>query len=228
MRLLAAKARANGLAERADVRSRVNLAVDNTLASVQIEQMRVEISISDEQLQSAYEERKAGLEEATARHILIAFEGSPAAPPDAEPLSEEAAKAKAEEIRARIVGGEDFAKVAEAESHDRGSAALGGDLGSFGRGQMVPEFEQAAFEGEVGAILPVVRTQFGYHVIQVTDRGARPLDEVRDEIVDELRSERLQAEVEALSAGLAPVFDDAFFGQGAPAAEGEDGGSASE
>ena len=228
MRLLAEKAKSNGLAERPDVMSRVNLAVDNTLASAQIDKMRDDIVISDEQLKTAWEAKKDSLEQAKARHILIAFEGSPAVPSGETPLTEEAAREKAESIRARLLAGEDFATVAEAESHDLGSAARGGDLGAFGRGQMVEEFEKAVFEGEVGAIQPLVRTQFGYHIIQVEERGVQPLDEVREDLTAELTGEKLQAEVDSLSQGLSPVFDESFFGAVPTMPESPHGGSASE
>ena len=110
------------------------------------------------------------------RHILIAFKGSPAAQEGKPELTEEQAKAKAEELHKQIVGGASFEELAKKESDDVGSGARGGDLGEFGRGQMVPEFEKAAFEAKVGEVTPVVRTQFGYHIIKVDEHG---IDAVR-------------------------------------------------
>ncbi|HUC38860.1 MAG TPA: peptidylprolyl isomerase [Candidatus Acidoferrum sp.] len=71
----------------------------------------------------------------------------------------------ANDVRDKIVKGESFAKMAEAFSLD-GTRKRGGDLGFFGRGEMVKEFEQAAFALQVGELSPVVRTQFGYHIIK--------------------------------------------------------------
>lgn len=80
-----------------------------------------------------------------------------------------AAKAKIDAIRARLLAGEDFATLA-AENSDCPSGQRGGDLGSFGKGMMVPEFEKAAYEQAVGVIGEVVKTNFGYHIVKVTER----------------------------------------------------------
>jgi parvulin-like peptidyl-prolyl isomerase len=72
--------------------------------------------------------------------------------------------------------GADFAQMAKQSSADTGSGANGGDLGWFGKGAMVAEFEEAAFSQEIGAVGEPVQSQFGYHIIQVIDRQERPLD----------------------------------------------------
>lgn len=114
--------------------------------------------------------------ERRASHILIPF-GS----------DEAAAKAKADKIVAELrEHPEKFAEVAKAESADPGSAKNGGDLNFFGPGMMVPEFDKAVFSAEKGKILDPVKTQFGYHIIEVTDvkpSTVRPYEEVRPEIV---------------------------------------------
>lgn len=88
----------------------------------------------------------------------------------------EAAKKKAEGILEKIKVGEDFAKLAKSESQDPGSAASGGDLGYFGKGKMVPDFENAAFALNVGEVSGLVKTPYGYHIIKVTDKKG---DEVK-------------------------------------------------
>jgi len=89
---------------------------------------------------------------AKARHILVDTEDA------------------CNELKARILAGEDFAEVARAHSKCP-SGRRGGDLGEFPRGAMVPEFDEAVFTGEVGTVLGPVRTQFGHHLIEVTDRS---------------------------------------------------------
>lgn len=79
------------------------------------------------------------------------------------------AKSKAAEVLAKVKAGEDFAELAKKHSQDS-SAANGGDLGFFGKGQMVPEFEQAAFALPVGQTSEVVKTKFGYHIIKVLEK----------------------------------------------------------
>lgn len=94
------------------------------------------------------------------------------------PYSDAEALALANELRERILAGEDFAALAQAYSDDTGSGANGGDLGWFGRGMMVPTFEEAAFSLPVGEISEPVKTDFGYHLIEVLERDeARPKEE---------------------------------------------------
>ena len=88
---------------------------------------------------------------ASARHILV---------PDESTCSD---------LKSQIENGADFADVAKQHSQCP-SGQRGGDLGQFGRGQMVPEFDQVVFSGDVGAVLGPVKTQFGYHLIEVTQR----------------------------------------------------------
>ena len=102
-------------------------------------------------------------EQVHARHILISVAS------DATDADREAALSKAISITQRIKDGEDFATLAQQYSDDTGSGAQGGDLGFFGRGQMVTEFEQAAFSLPVGEISEPVLSQFGYHIIEVLE-----------------------------------------------------------
>ena len=91
------------------------------------------------------------MSQATARHILV----------DSE--------AKCQSIIDEIKGGADFADLAKKHSSCP-SGSSGGELGTFGKGQMVPEFETACFDGEVNAVQGPIKTQFGFHVVEVTKR----------------------------------------------------------
>jgi len=99
-----------------------------------------------------------------ASHILLMYEGSARS---SATRTKEEAQAEIEALAQRIQGGEDFGAIA-AEVSDCPSGARGGDLGSFGRGQMVREFEDTAFALGVGETSGVVETDFGFHLIQRT------------------------------------------------------------
>ena len=145
-------------------------------------------AVDDAKVQAAYDKQVAEFQpqpEFSAAHILVD--------------SEEKAKA----LKAEIDGGADFAEVAKANSSD-GSAASGGDLGWFGPGQMVPEFETAVSGMEVGAVSGPVQSQFGWHLIKLNDKRettAPALEEARPVIEDQLRQEALQARIAELRAG---------------------------
>ena len=155
---------------------------------------------SDEEIAAFYNENAARFtqgEEVTARHILIGAQ-------DVDDAEKAKAKAKAEELRKQLVEGADFAALAAANS-DCPSKAEGGSLGSFGRGRMVPAFEQAAFALATNAISEVVETPFGFHIIQVTDRsegGKKSLEEVREQIAEQLARKKKNEVFESLIEGL--------------------------
>ena len=103
-------------------------------------------------------------DQVSASHILLMYEGSASS---SATRSKEEAATQIAGLRTQIEGGAAFADVAR-DNSDCPSGAQGGDLGSFGRGQMVPEFETATFAMEVGDLSDVVETDFGYHLIQRT------------------------------------------------------------
>ncbi len=114
----------------------------------------------------------------TAEMVKVRAIVAQANPDPQDPVKAEAdALAKAFEARKRIIDGEDFAVVAQELSQDPGSAANGGELGWFSRGQMVPEFEDAAFSLAVNEISQPVKTEFGFHIIQVEEK-----DEANDRV----------------------------------------------
>ena len=135
--------------------------------------------VKDEDIKKFYEENKDAFkqaESADASHILVEEED------------------KAREIYEKIKNGGDFEELAR-EFSTCPSKEKGGDLGTFTRGQMVKEFEDAAFENEVGTITEPVKTQFGYHIIKINKKNpARELsfDEVKDKIVEQVRRQKEQ------------------------------------
>ncbi|MBR1977139.1 peptidylprolyl isomerase [bacterium] len=128
----------------------------------------------------------------------------------------DAQKKIAEEVRTKAVNNQaDFAKLAKEYSTDTMSAARGGDLGFFAREHMVPEFSEAAFNLKVNTVSEVVKTNFGYHVIIVTDRaraGIQPFMAVKDEIeaylIQSKKVEIMQKLFEGLKANAKVVYND--------------------
>ena len=214
MKLLAAQGTKEGLQNDPDVQRQLDLMRANLIATAELKKIEKGITVSDADVKAYYDEHKKDYEQVHARHILIAPAGSPAAPPAKEgqkQLTDAEAKAKAEEVRAKLVAGGDFALLAKSESADAGSGAQGGDLGSFGHGQMVPEFEKAAFEAKAGEITPVVKTQFGYHIIKVESHDMTPLEQVRPTIEKAIRQKKMQETLDAMKNSAAATYDEAYF-----------------
>ncbi len=156
----------------------------------------VKASISDDEAKKLYDAQVAQMtqtkpeEEVKASHILVKEED------------------KAKEIAAKLASADDkaFAEAAKANSLDPGSKEDGGSLGYFGRGQMVPQFEEAAFKLKKGEISAPIQTQFGWHIIKVEDRREKPAPKVpefaavKDRIVASLMHKKAQETLEGLRA----------------------------
>ena len=168
--LMAAEARKQDLQDKPEVKKRIEDMTNALLAQEFMrENVEAKVKVTDKEVKDYYENHKSEFtrpEQVRARHILIKVS------PNADKKALAKAKKKAEEIRAKALKGEDFAKLAEKYSDDPGSRGRGGDLGYFQKGRMVPEFEKAAFSLKVGEISKPVRTSFGYHIIKV--EGKRP------------------------------------------------------
>lgn len=189
---------------------------DNLLAGALYQDLVANVKVDTAAAQKYFEEHKSEYEQVKGRHILIRMKGSPSPlTPNKKELTEEEALAKAQEIRKKLIAGEDFGMLAKTESDDTGSGANGGDLGFFKRGQMVPPFEQAAYSLPVGQISEPVKSQFGYHLIKIDQKDTKTFDEVREEIEKKLRPEIAKAEADDLRKKASVTIDDSFFGPAA-------------
>ncbi len=171
--------------------------------AVETGRLRRTLPVEDAEIEAYYgqhqQEFVAG-EEARARHVLVQLG------PDAGAADGAAAELKAQQVAAQARAGADFAALAAATSDDPGSKERGGDLGWFGRGRMVKEFEDAVFGAQPGAIVGPVKSQFGYHVIKVEEirqSHQQTLDEVRDRVRAKVVEGRAAAEAELRAAALA-------------------------
>jgi hypothetical protein len=135
-------------------------------------------------IQAYYDAHKADWDEVKARHILIRVQGSSTELPPGKPdLNDAQALAKAQEIRAKLVAGYDFGRLAQTESYDSYSAANGGDIGALKRGMAFPSFDEAVFALATGDISQPVKTKVGYHIIKVDERKpTRTFEDLRSDI----------------------------------------------
>lgn len=168
-------------------------------ALLEVEKVRETVEVPDADVLAFYTQNKAQYTtegRVRASHILLKTEGK----------DDATVKAKAEELLKQAKApGADFAALAKANSEDEGSAVNGGDLNYFGKGQMVPEFEQAAFTLKTGDISDLVKTTFGYHIIKVVDsqpETTRPIDDVKPEIVDQLKWQKAQQQAEQVAKAM--------------------------
>jgi peptidyl-prolyl cis-trans isomerase C len=152
------------------------------------------IKVTDEDIKKFYDENKDKFKkdaQVRASHILCGV--------DANATAEEKKKAqeKATDLLKKLKAGEDFAKLAK-DNSTCPSSAQGGDLGFFGKGQMVPSFEEATLALKPGEVSGVVETQFGYHIIKLAEKKEAELvklDEVKERISDYLKSQKIQKTV---------------------------------
>ena len=157
--------------------------------------IQVDTSFTEEELRARYEVELPG-GRVRGRHILLLY------PEGATPAQEDSVRALAESLRSRILEGESFEALAQEYSQDAGTAESGGDLGSFGKGEMVPPFEEAAFGLEAGEISDVVETAFGLHIIRVDERIVPPFEESREQFRTQLRNQLVMQAESTYVAGL--------------------------
>lgn len=166
---------------------------------VDADAIRAKTTVPEANIERAYNEgieQYSTPEQVRASHILVRTEGK----------DDAVVKGKAEEVLKQAKSGADFAELAKKYSEDEGSAKNGGDLDYFGKGKMVPEFDQVVFTMEPGQVSDLVKTQFGYHIIKLVDKkpaATRTLAEVRQQILDQLAYEVAHAQAADLAQTIA-------------------------
>lgn len=209
--LFAKAAESAKLAEGAAFDDRIKYWRNRALRDAYFEK-EINAQVSEAAAKTFYDDQVKGLktkEEVQARHILVETEE------------------QAKELKKKIAEGGDFAALAKEHSKDPGTKDDGGMLGFFSAGQMVPQFEQAAFAVQKGQVSDPVKSQFGWHLIKVEDRRQKPpptFDEVKDRILASLMHQRAQAvaaklradaKVEYLDEGIKKEVEEADGAQNA-------------
>jgi peptidyl-prolyl cis-trans isomerase D len=165
--------------------------------------VRAKTVVGEDEIKAEYDRRAGSYtvpEQVTAAHILIRVD------PSKGPEGEAAARAKAEKIAAEAKAGADFTKLAREYTEDPSGKTSGGMLPPFSRGQMAPEFEEAAFAMQPGEIRGPIKTQFGFHIIKLVNKTparTRTLEEVKPTISSELADRRASGEADRIARELA-------------------------
>lgn len=189
-KVLLVASKKEGFEKDKDFKAQIDAAKNQLLLTMLIrEKVEKKISVSDEDVRKFYASNPGQFQEVEqrkARHILVKTES------------------EAKEILKTLKGGADFATLAKQKSVDP-SAANGGDLGWFSRGQLVPDFERAVFAMKKGQLSDIVKTQFGFHVVRLDDVNVRPkmeFEKVQAQIKDALVAERRRVLTNELLASL--------------------------
>jgi len=213
LKVMAQEARARKLDQSAAVKAKAALQMDQILANAVFQQLSAG-DPDDAAMRVYYTAHKQDWDEVKARHILIRMQGSRVPVRDGhKDLTDAEALAKAQEVRAKIVAGAKFEDQAKIESDDTGSGENGGDLGTFGAGQMVPEFDEVVFKAPIGQVTEPIKTAYGYHLILIEERKSKSFDDARGEIEQKIRPEMGQKAIDGLKAKTTIVYDEAFFGK---------------
>ncbi len=169
-----------------------------------------QLAVTDQEVKAYYDQnlaRYTSEEQRRARHILINVKK------DAPATEKAAAKSKAQALLLQVrKNPADFAKLAKENSQDPGSAEHGGDLGFFGKGMMVPSFQDAVYKLKKDEISDLVESDFGIHIIQLTDvkpATAKPLDAIKSEVVEEIKKQKTAKKY----AELAEIFTNTVYEQ---------------
>ena len=193
-KLMVLDAKKNLLEHNAEFKAELEKMKNELLANFNVAKVMEKVELKDEELKEYYDENKAQFvkgESVAASHILVD--------------SEE----KANELKAKIEAGEISFEDAARENSSCPSGKAGGALGEFTKGQMVPEFDEAVFSMEVGELRGPVKTQFGYHVIKLTEKNEAsemPFEEVKAQLYKAMIQEKRQQAYESKIKQLKIVY----------------------
>jgi peptidyl-prolyl cis-trans isomerase C len=210
LKVFVERARKEGIDKSEGTRLRVLIERSSILAQAYRNNLRDLSSkqISDADVEQYYNQHPEEFEEVRARHILVSTqpddESTDPAGKDSKPkaISKDEAGRKAQMLLDRVRKGEDFAKLAEEHSDDKGSKEKGGDLGYFGRGTMVEEFQNAAFALKPGQVSDLVESPFGFHIIKLEDHRQKSLADPasKQQITEKVKQEKLKKQIEDIVA----------------------------
>lgn len=214
MKILSAEAIKQNLETQREVEAAIEIARESILAVAARKQIAQTIPVSDAQLQTLYQQRKAEFEEVRIRHILLRTEssistGSPN--PSHPPLTAAEARKKLEDLRTQILAGADFAQLARDHSDDLATAQAGGETGYISRLSILPPVAAAAYALKPGQVSEVIVTPYGQELIQVEDKRTKSLDQVKSALEDQIREQKFEELFGELRKKYKVEVDTRFF-----------------
>jgi len=218
--------RLNAMAEKANLdqktpyKESIESARMQILTQAQISELFNSFAISVEDEQKHYDENKSRYEQVKLKVIYISFSPKSANPPadGKKRLTEDEAKAKAEELVKEIKGGADFVKLVNENSEDATSKAKGGDFGTFSRSDNLPDaIRSVVFALRAGEVSAPMRQPNGFYIFRAESLTQKPFSEVAGDIATELRNVRLRQWLESTTKSIDIKYDDEQFFSGAAA-----------
>ena len=222
MRKLSTLAEQAKLGERSPYKEIIESYRMNMLMQAEINEYVDHIVITADDLQKYYADNKSRYDQVKLKVIYIPFTSAPAgaAAESKKHLTEEEAKAKAEQLIKEIKGGADFVKLVKENSEDASSKAKDGDMGTMSRADNLPEsIRSVVFALKVGEVSEPVRQPNGFYIFRAEEVAQRPLEQVREQLVKQLQSERLQEWLKATTKSLNIKYENEQFFSGAAAAQ---------
>jgi len=219
MLVLAGEARKRKMDQTEKFKEQIQFSEANLLAAQLSQRVSEDVKVDEPRLRKFFEDHRCEYQTWRARQILVRATGSPLpVKPGEKDLSDEEALAKAQDVRKRLVGGADFAELARAESDDT-TGANGGEIGQVRHGSVAPSFEEALCKMNAGELSQPVKTQFGYHIIELESKEAKGFDDVKAELEQRVRPEAAKQAIDDMIAKTKVVKDPEYYGDApAPAA----------
>jgi parvulin-like peptidyl-prolyl isomerase len=214
MKVLSQEARRQQIDRRPEVIQAIQIASESILADAARQELMEDIAAPEDMVRQLYETRRAEFEEVRLRRILMRTESSilsQTSVASRPPMSSAEARRKLAGLRQQILDGADFAELARAYSDDGASAPSGGDLGFVSYRTLIPPIMQAANRLSPGEVSDVIPTAFGMELIQVVEKRARPLEEVRSQLEALLRQGKLDEKLQELQSQYTITVDTEFF-----------------
>jgi parvulin-like peptidyl-prolyl isomerase len=210
---MAQDARGAQFDKRPDQALQMRLVVEQELASSYLAEQMKKLG-DDAFMKDWYAKNSSQFSQWKARHILVRTQGSVVpVRKGMKELSDAEALAKAKAIRVKLVGGADFATVAKADSDDTGSSANGGDMGFFGPGEMVQPVEEAVSKMKPNEISEPVKTDFGYHIVQLQEVRTKPFEDAKEEIRQKSQGDLQRQVVEMIRKKHPATINNDYFAQ---------------